>query len=270
MRPSSAASRRCNEGSRTGSVPARSPSPCWPATASCTARRGALDGAETGGGHLDVVQAERRVDDDRAEVEILAHDLAVDLAGGGYVDDGVADDAGRATEAVAGIQRAVAVVVDLDGRRRAQGVGRGVDRPLGEAPDARCHLATAADAAPSAHRVEVGAQGACCLQHRRSVGDLALQPGGREHDSVELGHVVHCERASASERVASNGLRGRGTQWTVNVTPGAGAGPPDRRAHHSARWGRGWRGSTLRSRGRCRPGRRPPSPPTSPPGAAGS
>ena len=104
------------------------------------------------------------------QVEVLAHDLAVDLAGRRHVDDDVADDARRAAEAVTGHERAVAVVVGLDGARWAERVGRGVDRPLGEAPDARLDLAAPADAAPAAHRVEVGAEAARRLEHGRAVG----------------------------------------------------------------------------------------------------
>ena len=87
-----------------------------------------------------------------------------------------------------GDERAVAVVVGLDRRRRTERVGCGVDRPLGEAADARRHLAAPADAAPAAHRVEVDAELAGRLEHRGAVGDLALEARRREHDAMQRGH----------------------------------------------------------------------------------
>ena len=94
---------------------------------------------------VDVEQREARVDGDRWQVEVLADHLAMDLAGRRDVDDDVAVDVRRATEAMSGNQRPVAAVVRLDRCRRAERVRRDGDRPLREAADAGHDLAATAD-----------------------------------------------------------------------------------------------------------------------------
>ena len=75
---------------------------------------------ELGLRHLDVVEADHRVDAQLAQLEALAHDLAVDLALRRNIDDDVAADVRRAAEATARVEALLAPVVRLDRAERAQ------------------------------------------------------------------------------------------------------------------------------------------------------
>ena len=79
-------------------------------------RRGQL-----GRRHLDVVEADDRVDRERPDVEALAHDLAVDLALGRDVDQDVAADLGRARQPPVGGQALLVAIGGLERGERPTG-----------------------------------------------------------------------------------------------------------------------------------------------------
>ena len=64
-------------------------------------------------GDLDIVEGHDRIEGDRPAVGGLPHDLAMDLALGGNVDDDIAAELRLAAEAPAGFQRAADVGVAL-------------------------------------------------------------------------------------------------------------------------------------------------------------
>ena len=69
---------------------------------------------QLGRGHLDVVEADDRVDREGPDVEALADDLAVDLALGRDVDQDVAADLGRARQPAVGRQALLVTVGRLE------------------------------------------------------------------------------------------------------------------------------------------------------------
>ena len=76
---------------------------------------------EVGRGSLHVVQPHDGIEVERADLELLADHLAVDLAAGRHVDDGVAGDRGRAGEAPAVGEAAARRVVAARPRRARSG-----------------------------------------------------------------------------------------------------------------------------------------------------
>ena len=66
-------------------------------------------------GHLDVVQTHDGIELDRPHFGALAHDLLVDLAFRGHVDDGIAIEERRAGEAPAGLEASAVRIALLDG-----------------------------------------------------------------------------------------------------------------------------------------------------------
>jgi hypothetical protein len=132
--------------------------------------------AEAGSGDLDIAQGERRIDVERRQVEggeVLAHDLAVDLAGRRHVDHDVAADRRGAAETVPGSERAAPRVVAFERRPLVELPAGRRDLPFGERADRRHHLTASADATAAAHAVEVDAEQSRRGEHGRAVDHLA-------------------------------------------------------------------------------------------------
>ena len=138
--------------------------------------------AERGLLHAHVIEAEVRIDDDLAEVEILAHDLLVHLTHRRDVDHDVATHLGHAPETVALNEWSLAPVVDLVLAGRRERLDACLDSPLRETADARGHLTTATNTATATHRIEIDAELARGIEHARTVGDLCIEARGREDD----------------------------------------------------------------------------------------
>ena len=143
---------------------------------------------EVGGRDLDVHRPHQRVDPDVAGVGPLADDLAVDLARLRHVRHEVPRDAGLAGEAVAFLEAARPALALLAVGRLRQVVRRGDDTVLGELAFAHPDLAAGADAAPSAHRIEVDPEPAGRGEERRSGREAAPAPGGGEDDEGVVSH----------------------------------------------------------------------------------
>ena len=137
-------------------------------------------------GHLHIVQRDHRVDDHLCEVDRLADHGPMDLAGGGHVDDGVAEYHRLAAEAASLGQGAPAPVAQLGGAGLRQDVGRGGG-----------NLAAPAQAAATAHRVEIHPAGSGRVQHGGSRSHRGAYPRGVEHHAV---HVVHALRRRGDAR----------------------------------------------------------------------
>jgi len=192
-----------------------------------TAGRVEVLGADGG-----VVQANDGVDLDVLDVEPLAHDLPMHLALGRDVDDDVVENLGVATQPVRlGPQRPASPVLGglaRSGRAHTR-LARG-DAVLGELADLGDHLATAADAAATADRVQVHAELAGGVEHVRAALDLALAPRRGEDDACRVGH-----RRPIRIRRGPDGHRDDG-----------------RHPRHHQRRGRAWRRSTRHSSRRGR------------------
>jgi hypothetical protein len=100
----------------------------------------------------------------------LAHDLAVDLAFGGHVDDDVALHGGLAAEAAAIGEAAHAVVAFFDRVPFGQRIGGDGDAMFGKIAVGGCDLAFGADAASPADAVEIDAKLARGRQDRGADG----------------------------------------------------------------------------------------------------
>ena len=74
-------------------------SPCWSATAAASAPAALVASPRRAAGTSTKNSVKRRIDDDRGEVEVLADDLVVHLAGRRDVDDDVAHGCGRRSRA---------------------------------------------------------------------------------------------------------------------------------------------------------------------------
>src|SRR5205807_6818040 len=130
--------------------------------------------------HLDVMKMHDRIEGDGARVRGLAHHLAVDLAAGRHVDDEVALDVRRAGQPVTRWQRAATREALLGGAYRGEIGGLRADAVLREVTLHHQHLATPAQRAPAAHRVDVDSQAAGGLQERCAQGEAAALAGRRE------------------------------------------------------------------------------------------
>ncbi len=143
---------------------------------------------QLGRGDLDVVEPDDRIDDEGADVEALAHDLAMDLALGRDVDQDVAADLGRARQAPVGGQALLLAVGRLERGEGRQVVRLGDDPVLGKGAQTLRHLAATADAAPAADRIDVDAQRARRVEHRRALGEPPAAARRREDDERVVGH----------------------------------------------------------------------------------
>ena len=162
--------------------------------------------SELGRDDLDVVEPNDRIDVEIADIERFADDLAVDLAFGRDVDDGVAEDVGGARESSARGQPALLAVLGLDGVEWRQVLRPGLDPVLREAADALLDLAPAADPASAADGVDVDAEGSGRVQHGRPLGEPAA-PARRGEDDERLGRRGH--RAGFGLNAGVNGVSPR-------------------------------------------------------------
>jgi hypothetical protein len=104
------------------------------------------------------MQSDDRIHLERSSRQVLANDLAMDLALRRDVDDGVAEQAGGARQAPIGGQPLVPAIGLLDGVGLAQVVRRGRDAVLRERPECRHDGTPTADPAPATHGVDVDAE----------------------------------------------------------------------------------------------------------------
>ncbi len=148
-----------------------------------TRRRG-----EVRRGDLDVVQADDRVDEERPDIEVLAHDLAVDLALRRDVDQDVAADLGRARQAPVVGQAGFGAVGRLELAEWREVVGLGHDPVLGECPQPLAHLAAPADPASAADRIDVDAERARRVEDRGPGVEPPAATRRREDDEGVVGH----------------------------------------------------------------------------------
>ena len=153
-----------------------------------------------------------------------------------HVDHDVAADPRRAAEPVARRAAAGCRGSRARSRRRAQRLGGRVDPPLGERPDARRRPGSARRCPRPPHTVSRSAPS-------WRAASSTVVPASTLPSSPDGVNTTRCDAANA----------------TAPTRPGAGgADPRGCRPRRRARSGRGWPGSTPRSRGRCRPARRPP------------
>ena len=123
-----------------------------------------------------------------ADVETLADDLAMDLALGRDVDQDVAADLGRARQAPVGGQALLLAVGRLERGEGRQVVRLGDDPVLGERAETLRHLAATADATPAADRIDVDAERARRVEHRRALREPPAAARRREDDERVVGH----------------------------------------------------------------------------------
>ena len=214
--------------------PARSASrsvrPHSRSSASKSRARSPAGDASSGGVDLDVVEPDDRVDLEVADVEALADDLAMDLALGRDVDDGVAAEVRPCRTAGARrrgpCRRGTSLSTAPNGDRCS---GRGLDPVLRERADALLDLAAAADPAPAADRVDVDAERPGRVEDRGPVGEPAAPPGRREDDERlgRRGHRPGSDRAGRSGAAAVHppaplalGRGDRGTRGSSGSRPG--------------------------------------------------
>jgi hypothetical protein len=106
----------------------------------------------------------------------------VDLTLGRHVEYDVAQDLCCAPKAAAGVENPAPVVLVLRGSWRREVLGCRGQRVLRELAEGRPHLAPAADAAAAAHRVEVDAEPAGCVEHGRARRHASSLTGRHEDD----------------------------------------------------------------------------------------
>ena len=105
---------------------------------------------------LDVVQADHRIELDRAHLGALPDHLLVHLTVGRHVDDDVPEQHRLAGQPAAGQHFAVALPIALLGRPRRRDVGRPrADAVLGELAFRQGDLAAAAQRPAAAYRIDV-------------------------------------------------------------------------------------------------------------------
>ena len=205
--------------------------------------------------HLDHHQARGRVHGDRLGGGRLAHDLAVDLAFGGHVDDDIAHDLGLAAEAAAFLEPAHAVIAGLDLVPVAERAVAHGDAVLGEIAVGGRDLAFGADAAPAANRIQIDAQVPRGGQDRGAGGEAAALAGGGEDDEGVLAAHGRVGPRGVVTLPNTSAVRGRGhpkcvlaEAESVSLLPNRPASAGYRRGRHRA-WARAgaWTGRAGRS-----------------------
>ena len=144
-------------------------------------------GGQLGRRDLDVVEADDRIDLERAHVEALADDLAVDLALGRDVDDRVAEKPGRTAQPAVIGEAARRAVLLLDRAPGRQVLRQRRDAVLREGAQALDDLAPAAQPAPTAGGIDVDAERAPGVQDGRAGREAAAPARRREDDERLLG-----------------------------------------------------------------------------------
>ena len=143
---------------------------------------------EIRGRDLDVHRAYQGIDADVPGGRPLAHDLAVDLARLRHVGHEVPGDARLAGKAMSLLQPPRRELAPLPVAEPGEMVLGRHDAVLGELSLAHPHLATGADAAPPAHRVEVDPEPARGLEERRPGRKTAASSGRSEYDERAVSH----------------------------------------------------------------------------------
>src|SRR4051812_12132184 len=133
------------------------------------------------------MEPDDRVEVEVADVEALPNHLPVDLALRRDVDDHVAPDMGHAPEAAVMVEALPVAVLGLHRPERGQVVRRRRDPMLGEGADALLDLAAAADPTSAADRIDVDAETASGVEHRRPAREPAAPARRREDDERILG-----------------------------------------------------------------------------------
>ena len=133
------------------------------------------------------MQVQDGVDRDRMRFRPLAHHLAMHLGFGRDIDHEIATDLGLAPKAPRLRQPAALLAVTiLDGVAPRQVRGGRENPVLGEIADPDIDLAASADATPPAYAVEIDAQAAGRVQHRRALGETPPFAGRGKHDEEIL------------------------------------------------------------------------------------
>ena len=143
---------------------------------------------------LDIAELDGGVALDDAVGRRLAHDLRVDHRVLRHVDDEVAEDQRRAGEAAPFGQAAHALVaLFLRALRRDVVVG-GDDLVLGEIAFLHLDLAAPAGGAPAAHALDIDAERARGIEHRRADGKAAALARRHEQDErvLDAGSSMAC------------------------------------------------------------------------------
>ena len=166
----------------------RHPHPERPAEALLHAPQVAGRMGEVRGRDLDVHRAHQGIDPDVPGGGPLAHDLAVDLTRLRHIGHEVPRDARLAREAMALLQPPRPELAPFPVAEPVEMVRGRYDAVLGELPLAHPHLAAGADAAPSAHRVEVDPKAARRLEEGRPGRKAAAATGGSEDDERVVSH----------------------------------------------------------------------------------
>ena len=216
--------------------------------------------AEIGRGDVDQVEAHDRIDHEIVERDRLAHDGPVHLARGRYVDHDVTVDDGRARRAGRRAERRAGR--DTRAPRRVGGPRcspLALDRVLGEVTERRGDHAPAAERTPVAHGVEIHAEPARGVEHRRADRHDSALPARGEHDGRghDAGSPVsgRVSWGSKPPLATNNCSRSAGTRLRV-----AGLLPPPRLGCRRRRVGSGVRYAATRPRTRWRSSCPRPSP----------
>ena len=111
--------------------------------------------------YLNVVEPRSGIESDVSRFHFFAHNLSMHLAFGGHVDHGIIEQCGVATQASASFKRALSLFKLFFGLTEGgEVVDVGVDLVLGKRAGHAADLASAAETAPPADRVNVDAQAA--------------------------------------------------------------------------------------------------------------
>ena len=139
---------------------------------------------------LDVEELGGRIHDDVARLGPFAHDLLVNLAFFGHVNDDIALDLGLTAQSAPVEHAALGLVALLDPIPFGQRILGNGHTVLGKLTIRRLDLTFRTDAAPTAHRIEIHAQLPRRLQNRRTFGKPPpLAGGGEDHKRVvRIGH----------------------------------------------------------------------------------
>ena len=189
---------------------------------------------------LDVIEPRRQIARDVAGLGALPHHLRVDGDVGRNVDDEIALDFRRAGEAAVGRQRAHALVALLGVGERRQVLRARRDGVLGEIALRHHHLAAPADAPPAADALDVDAERAGRIEHRRAERETPAPPGRHEEDEgVFAGGRLYGGGAVCEDGWVCGGLGGCGLGHGASISCAAPVWEPSRAPGGSAATGRG-------------------------------
>ena len=134
---------------------------------------------------LDVVEAHDRIDLDRMRFGALADHLPVDLALGRHINNKIAANPGLAAEPSAWRKLpALRGIASLGLSPWAHMVGARTNCVLGEIALGDFDLTAAANAPPTADRIEIDAERPCGRKQVHAFSELAPLARGREDDAM--------------------------------------------------------------------------------------